>query len=93
RLTNGLPGALALCAAGFSERTFLGVPLPLPLGTCELLVAPDVVAVQVTDAAGAATQPLPVPPTPSLAGVIVHTQWGQDPAALRTSDALALHLF
>jgi hypothetical protein len=93
RLTDGLPGALAVCALGWSERSFLGVPLPLPLGACRLLVSADVVTAHVTDATGAGSRALPVPAVPALAGQIVYAQWGQDLAALRTSGALALHLF
>lgn len=92
-LDNGLPNTYALFAAGGSERTWLGIPLPLTLGTCDLLVSPDVLLVQLTDPQGSAVQPVPVPASPSLSGAILHVQWAQDLAALRTSDALALHLF
>jgi hypothetical protein len=40
-----------------------------------------------------ALQPFPVPASPSLSGQILYVQWVQELAALRTSDALALHLF
>jgi hypothetical protein len=93
RLDNGLPNTYALFAAGGSERTWLGLPLPLSLGTCDLLVAPDVLLVQLTDPQGLAVQPVPVPASPSLSGQILYVQWAQDLATLRTSDALALHLF
>ena len=92
-IENGLPNTYALFAFGGSERTWLGIPLPFTFGTCDLLVSPDVLLVQLTDPQGSAVQPIPVPASPSLAGAILHVQWAQDLAALRTSDALALHLF
>jgi hypothetical protein len=53
----------------------------------------DTITVHVIDPAGEAVRAVPVPPTPALAGQIAFAQWGQDLAALRTSAALALHLF
>jgi hypothetical protein len=93
RLDDGLPSTIALCALGWSERTFLGLPLPLALGACELLVSADSITVHLTDHAGDAVRAVPVPPVPALAGQIACAQWGLDLAALRTSAALALHLF
>ncbi|HEU4417981.1 MAG TPA: hypothetical protein VFT55_03525, partial [Planctomycetota bacterium] len=71
RLDNGLSNTYALFAAGGSERAWLGIPLPLSLGTCDLLVSPDVLLVQLTDPLGVAVQPLPVPASPSLSGAIL----------------------
>lgn len=93
QLQEGLPAALAMCALGFSDRTAFGLPLPLPLGACSLLVGVDALQVAITDANGVAAVPLPIPANPALAGQIVFTQWGQDPANLLLADALALHLF
>ncbi len=93
QLANGLPQSLSLCAVGWSERVYLGVPLPLPLGPCALLVAADAVVASISDAAGGATFALPVPANPALAGQILHAQWAQDLTSLRTSDALAVHVF
>lgn len=90
RLAGGLPAAPALAVFGLSERSWAGVPLPLPLGTCRLLVSADAGVLHFTDAAGIALQPLPVPNSPALAGAIVHQQWLQDPVAPRASDALAV---
>jgi hypothetical protein len=36
---------------------------------------------------------VPVPGNPTLAGAIVYVQWGQELAAPRTSNALALQIF
>ena len=93
QLLEGLPTVIAMCALGFSDRIAFGLPLPLPVGACSLLVGVDAIQVAITDANGVASVPLPVPPNPALAGQIVFTQWGQDPANLRLADALALHLF
>ena len=60
---------------------------------CPLLVAPDSVYLQMTDAAGIAEQPLNVPLQPALLGVIAYAQWFQwSGAPFDVSDAVALQL-
>lgn len=90
---NALPSTYALFVAGWSERAFGGVSLPIPFGTCELLVSADTIAVQFSSPAGTATQPLPIPATTSLAGAIVYIQWWQDLTAPRSSGALSLQIY
>jgi hypothetical protein len=92
-LVQGLPASFALLVLGASDHQYLGVPLPLPFGGCQLLVSIDALLVQSTDPAGTATQPVPVPASPALAGAVFYGQWFQDPAAPRSSDALALQVF
>ena len=91
---TGLPLAPALLVVGTSDQAFGAIQLPAPLpGGCEILVAPQVVLVTATNAAGAATQPLPIPNDPALARATAFAQWLLLPAGgIASSEAIALHL-
>lgn len=75
-LQNALPGSLALLFAGFSRTAYNSVPLPFAIGGgCQILAAPQVLMLSVTDVAGAASQPLPIPNIPTLFGRDLFLQW------------------
>ncbi len=65
---DGAPSSIAVVA--------IGEPVEQVVGPCEIRVANFVTGVVMTDAAGQAVQPLPLPPTPSLAGARFGAQWG-----------------
>jgi hypothetical protein len=81
--------ALALLALG-SSRTFssvLSVPLPFDLAVlgaanCDLLVDPLVPLAYVTNSQGLATQIVPIPNAPTLAGIEFAAQWFVSDAAV-----------
>jgi hypothetical protein len=81
-LRNGVAASFALLALGTNRDVApsLGVTLPFDLQAlgapgCELLVDPAVLVARLTDVFGETDQPLPIPSTPSLAGIEVVAQW------------------
>jgi hypothetical protein len=73
--------SLGVLALGLSRTTWGAVPLPLdlglvlpPLAGCQLECSPDVTLTVVTDAAGNAQQPLPLPADPALDGFQLYAQ-------------------
>ena len=70
RVQNGLPTSLGVVVIG-------AAPTLLQIGTCRVLVAPPWTTLPPVflDAAGAGAAPLPVPATPTLAGVSLHGQY------------------
>ncbi len=88
-LTQGLPAAPALLALGFQELP--GTPLP---NGCPVRLLPAAVAFHLTDPAGDASQPLPVPNQPALLGTLLFAQWFQDDLGLPfvTSRVLAIRV-
>ncbi len=67
RLADARPNAVAMQVLGFSSTSWAGGALPMGLGAfgaplCTLYAAPDAVTFRLTDGAGRASQPLPVPP-------------------------------
>ncbi|MFN9843472.1 MAG: hypothetical protein ACK57Q_03965, partial [Planctomycetota bacterium] len=93
RVQNGLASSLGVLAIG-------SAPTLLQIGTCRVLVAPPWTTLPPVflDAAGAGAAPLPVPATPTLAGVSLHGQYlvldpaGQFLAFASLSNALTLLL-
>lgn len=100
-LRNGVPTSFAILALGDSRSvsSVLGAQLPLDLQVvgapgCRLLVDPLFAFAQPTDIFGEADQALPIPATPTLAGLEWSAQWIQPDAAigplgLATSRGLA----
>ena len=83
-LSNVVPGLTAFLAIGFSNTTWMGVPLPFDLGVigmagCDLSVSPDAVFTaltrEVTPGLGAATVDNAIPNDPALLGSTVYAQW------------------
>ena len=80
-LRNGVPVSFTVLAVGTDRQTAAGsLPLPYdlqPLGApgCQLLVDPAVLALRSTDVFGETDQPLPIPASPSLAGIEMVAQW------------------
>jgi hypothetical protein len=72
-LAQGLPSQGALLAIGFDE--LVGATLP---NGCFVNVLPAATAFHVTDGSGTATQPLPVPNSGWLVGLLLFAQWFQD---------------
>ncbi|MEZ6036226.1 MAG: NosD domain-containing protein [Planctomycetota bacterium] len=67
-LTQTQPISIAVLFGGLSQ-------LSLPLGgTCELLASPDATVVLVTDAAGMASAPFPIPNNSALSGANLYFQ-------------------
>lgn len=101
-LYGGLPGSVALLAFGPNRDNIGPFPLPLELPTvginsptCFILVDPQLTASTGIDPMGCATQPLPIPFTPSLRGALFHGQWFvfdpfANPGAFVASSALTL---
>jgi hypothetical protein len=96
----------AVLVLGVSHTTWGTVSLPWlipgtagPYGSCTLCVSPDVLLpaapVLGSPCATSATQPLPIPASPPLAGAQVYAQWAilgptQNAAGVITSDAAAV---
>jgi hypothetical protein len=77
-----VPNGLGIFVLGYSKTESNGAALPLALGgTCQLLVASDVLVPLVLPASGPAAYPLPIPSDPSLQGGVVYTQFAQYDAA------------
>jgi len=98
-LTGAVPSVPAWPFLGGSDRSWLGLPLPLDLASlgapgCNLLVAPTLLQpTQVVDALGAASLVIMVPTDPGIVGATVHAQWASiDPVALATSNGLHITL-
>ncbi len=76
--TGNLGGAPGFLILGFSDHTFSGLPLPLPLdsllGTvgCSLLTSPDFTLGATTSTLGILSLPVPIPPFAQ--GVVFHVQ-------------------
>jgi hypothetical protein len=100
-LRNGVSAAFAVLAAG-TDRLLapsLGVPLPVDLQGigapgCLLLVDPAMLTLRTTNVFGETDQPLPIPSSPSLAGLEIVAQWLVPdplvgPLGLATSSGLA----
>jgi hypothetical protein len=73
-LTSAPASTPALLVLGFSDSSWNGVPLPLPLAPqgaplCQLLVGPDVFLATATTSTGGATVSLPVPGDPAAMGL------------------------
>ncbi len=70
RVTNGLPLTAGIVAVGTA-------PTAIQFGNCRVLVAPPWTTLPTVflDGAGAATTPLPIPATPTLAGLSLHAQY------------------
>ena len=73
------PNTPAVLALGISDQAWQGLPLPLrlPAGGCLLYTAADVTVPQLTDAAGSAQVPVPIPNLASLDGLTFFAQWLQ----------------
>ena len=68
--------ATALLALGASNQRFMSLPLPLLMpGRCRLHVSVDWIGAFQADNRGSLKLPFPIPNTPSLAGLILYTQW------------------
>ncbi|MCR9246747.1 MAG: hypothetical protein NXI31_17065 [bacterium] len=82
------PSLLAWLVFGFHETVF-----PFPNG-CQLLISVDALNTAWTDGSGSATMPVPLPPSPGLAGVRFFTQWLQadNGAPFLTSDLASIRL-
>ena len=79
----------AVLTLGLSDSFGGTLPFPLP-GGCELDVYPDATALRVTDAFGAASQPIAVPPSPGFLGVVLFAQWLHfGPQSISVSNAIA----
>ena len=90
-LANARPATLSLLFAGFSRTTYRGATLPLPIGGgCEILAAPGVLLFTLSDPAGAASLPLPIPNIPGLFGQNVFLQWSVFDPASSSAFGLAL---
>lgn len=81
-LVDGPASSLAILALGGSRYFASGLGLALPLDLqglgasgCDLLVDPQVLLAKVTNPAGGATQVVPIPATPALAGSEFVAQW------------------
>ena len=70
-LANALPNTIAMQLAAFGSSN-------ISLGPCRLLLDFPLLflATPLTDAAGAASAPLPIPNDPSLVGTSLFFQWG-----------------
>jgi hypothetical protein len=88
-LAQAVPGQGAIVALGFDELP--GVPMA---NGCLLHVLPLAVAFQVANASGDASQPLPIPASPSFTGTLLFAQWLQLDSGVPalTSRLLALHV-
>jgi hypothetical protein len=101
-LSGALPGVAAVVAFSVELSNWMGIPLPLDLGQfgapgCSLLLSPDVVFGQVTDAQGTASFELVLKSSnPALAGARAYAQWGalqpKNKFGISTSDMLELTL-
>jgi len=86
-LTDALPNSAAALLFGNSNTQWNGASLPFSLQSlgapgCELLVAVDITATVLVDAAGAASLPVNVPNQTALLDVLFYTQFAVlDPAA------------
>jgi hypothetical protein len=77
-LSDALGTTFALIASGTSNATSGGSPLPAALPGapgCSLLVSPDVIELQMTDAGGNASHPVAVPNNAALTGLSFYYQW------------------
>ena len=77
-VAGALANTVAVLVSGLSDATSGGLPLPLALPGapgCEQLVSSDYLLLQVTDAQGAAQQPVAVPNASALTGLAVYHQW------------------
>lgn len=83
-LSKALGGSVATLLLGAGNATWMGIPLPLPLGfagmpTCALLVSPDgmlpTTILGLGSGNGRASIYLSIPPVPSLSGATVYGQW------------------
>jgi hypothetical protein len=80
QLSGALPNTPVFAILGFSDSawTFLALPLDLSVlfaPTCSLYAAVDTLYAGVSDGGGRATQALPIPANPNLAGLDAFTQW------------------
>ena len=95
------PGVVAMLAFGWSEQTWLGLWLPLPLGSigmsgCSLYVSLDHAAAAIAPTA-AFVLPFSLPNQASLIGQRLYLQGfafdpAANPAGIAASNGLALHL-
>ncbi|MCB9878184.1 MAG: hypothetical protein H6835_11350 [Planctomycetes bacterium] len=77
-LADALPNTFAACVSGWSDSSYLGVPLPVALPgapACQMLVSLDSVETTVVDANGNSSKTIQVPNAQSLVGVDVYHQW------------------
>jgi hypothetical protein len=82
-LSKSVANSSALCFLGFSNASWWGTPLPLPLGFlglpgCALEISPDFVAAVATTSApsgGRATVTITLPFIPGLVGNSFYAQW------------------
>jgi hypothetical protein len=104
-LRNGVPTSFALLAVGIdrAQAPSIGQTLPYDLQLlgapgCRLLVDPAVLTLRATNVFGETDQPLPIPATPTLAGLEVVAQWlvpdnTVGTLGLATSPALAAAIY
>ena len=79
-LKGAQPGVPAFNVVGFSNTSFVGIPLPLDLVVlfapgCSLYTSLDIVNTTTTDGAGNASIALPIPANPALASLSIYSQW------------------
>ena len=76
---NAPPAVLALPCLGFSRSRYQAQNLPATVLLCGLFcrvfAAPETCLLRITDAAGTASLPLPIPNQPALLGTDVFLQW------------------
>ncbi|HKB15555.1 MAG TPA: integrin alpha [Planctomycetota bacterium] len=100
---SGAQGAMAArLLTGASSSSWLGIPLPLDLGTfglpgCFLYASPDAIRVTGTGVGffdyGTGSVPVPIPAAPALVGVLVHFQWSLPvPAPGRVTGGLSVRV-
>jgi hypothetical protein len=79
-LTGTQPNAPVQLGISIQTQTYLGLPLPLDLTGyaglgCTLFIGDGTLFAGQANAAGSASQALPIPPNPALAGARVYLQW------------------
>ncbi|MCI0587180.1 MAG: hypothetical protein L0323_10105 [Planctomycetes bacterium] len=94
RLSNGPANAPSALALGASNTSWMGVPLPIPIGLgCSILVSLDVfLPPTFTDSLGLALFSASIPADPALVGQTVYAQGGAiaPPGAVRTTNGLSV---
>lgn len=92
------PGKAAYVAAGLSNSSYLGVPLPIMLNPnlgppCQLLVSLEVLTTAPTNSSGICTLTLPIPVLPGLAGSQVFMQMASPGSLPYMTEGLAIRFY